>query len=93
MGQHRGTRGLWPVVGRVEQAAPHRTKSHDVEVRSADDPGAYSKPFKVTFTARFMPGEELMEYICQENEQDSKHIQGPAQNPNENNPLTGRTVR
>ena len=42
---------------------------------------------------RFMPGEELMEYICQENEQDSKHIQGPAQNPNENNPLTGRTVR
>jgi hypothetical protein len=43
-----------------------------------DDPGAYSKPFKVTFTAKFLPGEELMEYICQENEQDSKHIQGPA---------------
>src|SRR2546422_1329507 len=41
MGQHRGARGLWPVVGTVDQAAPHRTKSHDVEVRSADDPGAY----------------------------------------------------
>jgi hypothetical protein len=46
-----------------------------------DDPGAYSKPFKVTFTARLMPGEELMEYICQENEQDAKHIQGPARIP------------
>jgi len=46
-----------------------------------DDPGAYSKQFKVTFNARLMPGEELMEYICQENEQDSKHIQGPARTP------------
>ena len=46
-----------------------------------DDPGAYSKPFKVTFNARLLPGEELMEYICQENEQDTKHIQGPARNP------------
>jgi len=84
---------------------PHSEKLHTIERYTRkdlgtlvnevtiDDPGAYSKPFKVTFTARFMPGEELMEYICQENEQDSKHIQGPAQNPNENNPLTGRTVR
>ena len=46
-----------------------------------DDPGAYSRPFKVTFTARLMPGEELMEYICQENEQDTKHIQGAARTP------------
>ena len=43
-----------------------------------DDPGAYSKPFTVTFTARLMPKGELMEYICQENNQDVKHIQGPA---------------
>src|SRR5215471_15480508 len=46
-----------------------------------DDPGAYSRPFKVTFTARLMPDEELMEYICQENEQDTKHIQGAARTP------------
>jgi len=43
-----------------------------------DDPGYYSRPFKLTFTARLMPGEELMEYICQENNQDVHHIQGPA---------------
>ncbi len=40
------------------------------------DPGDYSKPFTVTFTARLRPHEELMEYICQENQQDSKHMQG-----------------
>lgn len=42
------------------------------------DPGAYSKPFTVTFQATLRPGEELMEYICQENNQDVSHINGPA---------------
>jgi hypothetical protein len=28
-----------------------------------------------------MPGEELMEYICQENNSDLVHINGPAQVP------------
>lgn len=44
-----------------------------------DDPGAYSRPFKVTFTARLAPkGDELMEYICQENNPDVSHLLGPA---------------
>jgi hypothetical protein len=73
---------------------PHTTQLHTIERYTRkdlgtlvnqvtiDDPGAYSKPFTLTFTARLAPpGEELMEYICQENEQDSKHIQGPAQKP------------
>jgi hypothetical protein len=34
-----------------------------------DDPGAYSKPFTITFMATLRPGEDLMEYICQENNQ------------------------
>jgi hypothetical protein len=35
-----------------------------------DDPGAYSRPWTVTFMARLQaPGDELMEYICQENNQ------------------------
>jgi len=35
-----------------------------------DDPGAYSRPWTVTFAARLQaPGDELMEYICQENNQ------------------------
>jgi len=38
------------------------------------DPGAYSKPFTLTFTARLRPHEELMEYICQENQQDAQVV-------------------
>jgi hypothetical protein len=48
------------------------------------DPGDYSKPSTLTFTARLRPNEELMEYICQENQQDAQHMQGssgPPQNP------------
>ena len=45
-----------------------------------DDPGAYSRAFTVTFTAELAPpGDELLEYICQENNQDVEHIHGPTQ--------------
>ena len=72
---------------------PHSEKLHTVELytrtnmgtlvveTTIDDPTYYSKPFTTTFSARLRPGEELMEYICQENEQDSKHIKGPAGTP------------
>jgi hypothetical protein len=32
-----------------------------------DDPGAYSRPFTTTYMATLQPDEELMEYICSEN--------------------------
>ena len=32
-----------------------------------DDPGAYSRPFTTTYTATLQPGDEIMEYICNEN--------------------------
>ena len=51
-------------------------------VVTVDDPGAYSKPFTLTFNARLSsPGDELMEYICNENNQDVAHIQGPPAAP------------
>jgi len=43
-----------------------------------DDPGAYSRPFTVAFMARLLPGWELMEYICNENNRDPQRMQGPA---------------
>ena len=46
-----------------------------------DDPGAYSRPFTVTFRANRAVGMELMEYICNENNQDVEHLQGPTQPP------------
>jgi hypothetical protein len=72
---------------------PHTEKLHTIERYTRkdlgtlvnqvtiDDPGAYSRPFTLTFTARLRPNEELMEYICQENNQDVHHIQGPAGTP------------
>jgi hypothetical protein len=58
-----------------------RTNFGTLEVDTTiDDPGAYSRPFTVHFTATHQrAGEELMEYICQENNQDVEHLQGPAQ--------------
>jgi hypothetical protein len=49
-----------------------------VEEVTIDDPGAYAKPFTITSTSRLQPKGELMEYICQENNPDPAHIQGPA---------------
>jgi hypothetical protein len=47
---------------------------------TVDDPGAYSKPFKVSFTAQLMPKEdELIEYVCNENNQDVPYLVGPRQ--------------
>ncbi len=64
------------------KGTPHTEKLHTIErwtrtkmdtltnTVTIEDPGAYSKPFTVTFTARLQaPGDELMENICQENNQ------------------------
>ena len=43
-----------------------------------DDPGAYSRPFKVNGSARLMPkDDELLEYVCNENNQDVPFLVGP----------------
>jgi hypothetical protein len=72
------------------RGTPHTEKLHTVErytrtnmgtlviATTIDDPGAYTKPFTVTFTARLRPGEELMEYICNENNGFVHHITGSA---------------
>jgi hypothetical protein len=61
--------------------APQTTKKHVIErwtrkdlghmmnEITIDDPGAYSRPFKLTFEATLRVGDEIMEYICNENNQ------------------------
>lgn len=46
-----------------------------------EDPGVYTRPFMVSGTHRLLPRDELMEYVCQENEKDKKHLTGPATRP------------
>jgi len=46
-----------------------------------EDPGAYTQPFTIIASHRLLPNDELMEYICQENQKDTKHLIGPAGRP------------
>jgi hypothetical protein len=41
-----------------------------------DDPGAYTKPWSASWNILFHPGMEPLEYICQENNADLKHLVG-----------------
>jgi hypothetical protein len=43
-----------------------------------DDPGAYSKAWTGGWLINWMPGEELYEYVCQDNNRDVKHMYGGA---------------
>ena len=73
---------------------PHTEKLHTIERYTRtdlgtlmeevtiDDPGAYEKPFTVVGRNRLDPDGEIMEYICQENNQDPSHIVGPARSVN-----------
>jgi hypothetical protein len=73
---------------------PHTEKLHTIERYSRpdlgtlidevtiDDPGAYEKPFTLVGRNRLDPKGEIMEYICQENNQDPTHIVGPARSVN-----------
>jgi hypothetical protein len=72
---------------------PHTEKLHIIErytrtdlghmtiETTIDDPGAYKKPFTAVGRAQIMVGQELMEYICQENNQDLQRLSGPARGP------------
>jgi hypothetical protein len=67
---------------------PHTEKLHVIERYSRpdfdtllydvtiDDPAAYTKPFVMHGKSRYLPNEELMEFICNENNKDVEHITG-----------------
>jgi hypothetical protein len=46
-----------------------------------DDAKAYTRPFTVRFTQNLMPDTELIEFICNENEQSSPHLLGRDNGP------------
>ena len=41
-----------------------------------DDPGAYVKPWKIHSSWAFAPREDVLEYICSENNKDALHLTG-----------------
>src|SRR5213594_4762393 len=50
-----------------------KTLAYEVTI---DDPGAYTRPFTLYGTHTYAENTELMEYICNENNQDIEHIVG-----------------
>jgi hypothetical protein len=53
----------------------HRLNYGTMELEvTVDDPKAYTKPWTVRFTQRLMPDDELIEFVCQENEKSSEHF-------------------
>ena len=55
-----------------------RTITEEVNIA---DPGFYTKPFTINAKHRLRPGDELLEYICQENQRDTQHLIGPTGRP------------
>jgi hypothetical protein len=46
----------------------------DIDI-TIDDPKAFTRPFTVRVAKRIMVDTDLIEFICNENEQSSKHYQ------------------
>jgi hypothetical protein len=74
-GEIRNLRARWPVPTSSFATAGTRTPSR--RAITVDDPDAYSRPFTLRYTAELIPNGELMEYIC-DNEQDAANIDAPA---------------
>ena len=54
-----------------------RTDSNTLQVQATiEDHDFYTKPWTVVTQATWAPGDELLEYICQENNRDIQHLVG-----------------
>ena len=70
-GGHPGTESL-----RLTERFHRRDFGHiDLEI-TIDDPKAYTKPWKVNLVFTANPDTDLIEYVCDENEKDLKHLVG-----------------
>ena len=76
--------GMWldlggsPMTDQAKMTERIRRPSYgslQVEVR-IDDPKAYTKPFTVALNMTPLVDQDLLEYICAENEKDQKHLVG-----------------
>ena len=47
----------------------------DIEL-TIDDPKAYTKPWKAELHPELVPDTELLEFVCEENERDVRHLVG-----------------
>jgi len=65
-----------PLTDRARMTERFRRTSYgfmDLEI-TVDDPKAYTRPWSVTIKQRLMPDDELIEFVCAENERSSAHF-------------------
>jgi hypothetical protein len=65
-----------PLTGAARMTERYRRTSFgfmEIEV-TVDDAKAYTRPWTVTIRQRLMPDDELIEFVCLENEQSTKHF-------------------
>jgi hypothetical protein len=61
---------------RVTERFHRKDFGHMDTVITVDDPKAYTHPWTVTESFNFLPDTELLEYVCNENNKDLKHLVG-----------------
>ena len=91
MGRRRAGSGFGrvqrPVLVRFRRPSSHRKAPRDRTLHTSGcrssglrngrgDPGAYTRPFTMYGHSTLQAGDELMEYICNENNKDVSHIVG-----------------
>jgi hypothetical protein len=59
----------------IERFMRHDLGHMDIQI-TIDDPKAYTKPWTVTEGAELLPDTDLLEFVCDENEKDAKHLVG-----------------
>jgi hypothetical protein len=53
----------------------HRRDYGHMDVQlTVDDPKIYTKPFTVKYTDLLLPDSDILEYVCEENEKDARHL-------------------
>ena len=53
----------------------HRRDLGHMDVQlTVDDPKTYTKPFTIKYTDLLVPDSDILEYVCEENERDSRHM-------------------
>jgi len=70
-GGHMGTEAL-----KLTERFRRRDYGHIDLAVTIDDPKAYTKPWTVNLEFNATPDSELIEYVCDENEKDLKHLVG-----------------
>ena len=70
--------GLYPHTEMLHVVQRYRRPDagHIEKEVTIEDPGTFTKPWKIRQTWDLVPGEEVHEYICNENERDAPHLKG-----------------